>query len=173
MDDQMLHHFMQDLLPIVVLPVMVIAAAWLISLIIATFRHRATLRARAELYNRILDKFGSADEFTAYLQTEDGRGFFESQAVETSAPLTRILNSVKIGTILFIVSGGFFVLSLIAKTEDSIFALNVLCIVILTLGIGFLASSLLSYKLAKRWGIIKPVQTPPAVQPTVSTTAAP
>ena len=51
MDDQTLHHFMQDLLPMVVLPVMTVAFAWIISLIIAAFRQRANLRAQTEFHN--------------------------------------------------------------------------------------------------------------------------
>lgn len=170
MDDQMLHHFMEDLMPMIVMPVMTVALAWVIGKIIGAFRQRARLRAQAELYNRILEKFGSAEEFTAYLQSTDGRSFFENQAIEPAAPLGKVLNSVKIGTILLIVGGGFFVLSLIAKTEDAIFALDVVCVVAVTLGIGFLVSSFISYRLAKSWGIIQPPQSN-ANQP--ATTAAP
>ncbi len=67
MDDQTLHHFMEDLMPIVVLTIMTIAAAWVISLIIGAFRHRAHLRAQTDFHNRMMEKFSSAEEFTAYL----------------------------------------------------------------------------------------------------------
>ncbi len=67
MDDQTLHHFMEDLTPIVVLTTMTIAASQVISLIIGAFRHRAHLRARTDFHNRMMEKFSSAEEFTAYL----------------------------------------------------------------------------------------------------------
>ena len=164
-DDQMLHHFMQDLLPMVVLPVMIITAAWIISLIIAAFRHRATLRAQAEFHNRMLDKFSSAAEFTEYLKSEAGRNFFENLGSEPATPMTRILSSVQRGIILTLLGLGFFLTRFVIGTADSYSIMIIIATVLIMLGIGFLISSVISHRLAKSWGLIQtdkmktPVQT--------------
>jgi len=170
MEDQILHHFMQDLTPIIVLSVGTVAAAWVIGKIIGAFRHRAQLRAQAELHNRLLEKFSSAGEFTAYLQSAGGRGFFENLAVESAAPLSKILSSIKAGTILTTLGAGFFILAITSKTEDAANALFIVCTVALALGIGFLISSAISYRLAKNWGII-PADKNQIPTQTASTTA--
>jgi hypothetical protein len=154
MDDQTLHHFMEDLLPIVVFPILTIAFAWVISQIIGTFRHRAHLRAQTDCHNRMMEKFSSAEEFTIFLQSEAGRNFFDSLTSEPAAPLGKILNSIKTGTILTLLGGGFFILGVTSKTEDAANALFILGTVTFTVGIGFLISSAISYRLAKNWGII-------------------
>jgi len=155
MDDQTLHHFMEDLLPMVVLPVMIIAAAWIISLIIAAFRHRATLRAQAEFHNRMLEKFSSAAEFTEYLKSEAGRNFFENLGSEPATPLTRILSSVQRGIILTLLGLGFFLTRFVIGTMDSYSVMIIIATVLMLVGIGFLISSAISYWLAKSWGLIQ------------------
>lgn len=156
MDDQTLHHFMQDLIPIIVLPALIFAFAWIISLIIAAFRHRATLRAQAEFHNRILEKFSSADEFTDYLQSEAGRNFFENLGNEPATPMTRILSSVQRGIILTLLGLGFFLTRFVIGTADSYSVMIITATISMMVGIGFLISSAVSHQLAKSWGLIQP-----------------
>jgi len=163
MDDQTLHHFMQDLLPMIMLPVMTIAFAWIISLIIAAFRHRASLRAQSDFHNRLVDKFSSAEEFTNYLKSEAGRDFFEKLSSEPVTPISKILGSIQKGTILTLLGIGLFILGKVfaepqlgryfAEPQGG----NILIIfgtISFMIGIGFLISSAISYRLAKSWGII-------------------
>ena len=165
MDDQTLHHFMQDLLPMIVLPILTVACAWIISLIIAAFRHRASLRAQTEFHNRMIEKFGSADDFSVFIKSEAGKSFFDNLTVEPAAPLTKILSSIKIGTILTLLGVGFFILSINSKTDDAANALFIICTVTFTVGIGFLVSSAISYRLAKTWGIISVANKQTSGQP--------
>ncbi len=94
MEDQVLHHFMEDLTPIVVLTTLTVAGAWIISLIIAAFRNRAHLRAQTDFHNKMMEKFSSADEFTAYLQSDAGKSFFDNLSNEPATPLTKILGAI-------------------------------------------------------------------------------
>lgn len=168
MDDQTLHHFMEDLLPIVSLPALFFACAWVLGLIIAAFKQRATLRTQADLQNKILEKFSTAADFTAYLETDAGRRFFENNYVEPITPLSKIINSIKYGTLLTFVGFGFFVLMATSRTEDAAYILSIIGTTALTLGIGFLVSSAVSYRLAKSWGLIS-ASGKPQVNQTVST----
>ena len=154
MDDQTLHHFMEDLMPIVVLVTMTIAAAWVISLIIGAFRHRAHLRAQTDFHNRMMEKFSSAEEFTAYLQSDAGKSFFDNLANEPATPLNKILSSIKIGTILTLLGLGLFILGNTSKTEDAANALFIISTISFMVGVGFLISSAISYRLAKAWNLI-------------------
>jgi len=154
MDDQTLHHFMEDLMPIVVLPVITFAFAWVIISIIQAFRHRATLRAQTEFNNRMIDKFSSADEFTVYLQSEAGRNFFENLGSEPATPMTRILTSIQLGVILTLLGLGFFLTRHVIGTADSYSIMIIVSTILITVGIGFLISSGISYWLAKTWGLI-------------------
>ncbi len=155
MDDQTLHHFMNDLLPMVVIPIMTIAFAWVISQIIGAFRHRAHLRAQTEFHNRMVEKFSSAEEFTLFLKSEAGKSFFDNLTSEPATPLGKILSSIKTGTILTLLGVGFFILGMTSKTEDAANILMIVCTVTFMLGIGFLLSSAISYRLAKTWGLIQ------------------
>lgn len=154
MEDQTLHHFMQDLLPLVVLTTMVIAGAWVLGLIVAAFRNRARLRAQTELHNKMMDKFNSADEFKIYWESEAGRSFFDNLANEPSAPLTKILGSIQKGAILTLLGLGFFIISNVFGTPDSWGILIIIATISIMTGLGFLVSSFISYRLAKSWDLI-------------------
>ena len=154
MDDQTLHHFMQGLTDIVIIVTMTISAAWILSLVIGAFRHRVHLRAQTDFHNRMMDKFSSVDEFTAYLQSDAGKVFFDNLANEPATPLNKILSSIKIGTILTLLGLGLFILGNTSKTEDAANALFIISTVSFMVGIGFLISSVISYRLAKAWNLI-------------------
>lgn len=154
MDDQTLHHFMEDLMPIVVLPVMFVAMAWVLGAIIGAFRHRMQLKSQSDFHNKLMEKFGSAQEFTTYLQTEAGRDFFERLTVEPAKPLAGILNSIKFGIILTLLGVGVFSTNGIIGTNDSRNIMLIVSVVFFAAGVGFLISSAISYRLSKSWGLI-------------------
>lgn len=154
MDDQMLHHFMEDLLPIVVITTMVIAGAWVISLLIAAFKNRAHLRAQTEFHNKMMEKFSSADEFTAYLQSEAGRSFFDNLANEPAPTLGKILSSIQKGAILTLLGLGLVFLGKSFTVPEGGNIMFVVGIISLMVGVGFLVSSAISYRLAKTWDLI-------------------
>jgi hypothetical protein len=154
MEDQALHHFMQDLTPIIVLTTMVIAGAWILSLIIGAFKQRAHLRAQTEFHNKMMEKFSSVEQFTAYLQSDAGRSFFDNLSNEPSTPLNKILGSIQKGTILTLVGFGIILIGNIFNFADASGTLFVLGTILLMIGLGFLISSFVSYRLAKMWGLI-------------------
>jgi hypothetical protein len=159
MDDQTLHHFMEDLLPLVVITSMVFCGAWIISLIIAAFKNRAHLRAQTDFHNKMMEKFSSADEFTAYLQSEAGRSFFDNLTNEPVTPLTKILGSIQKGAILTLLGLGLVILGNVYTASEGGNIMFVTGIISLTVGIGFLVSSAISYQLAKTWGLVSTKNT--------------
>lgn len=171
MSESITHHFMEDLMPLIVLPVMTLAMAWVIGAIVGAFKHRAQLRAQTDFHNKMIDKFGSAEEFTAYLQSEAGKGFFDKLSVEPASPLSKILSSIKTGLILTLIGLGLIFLSPQFPGPDIGSILTLLGVISLATGLGFLISSVISYRLAKGWGLITAgnapaVNTPKTVAPT-------
>ena len=170
MNDGQLHHFMEDLAPIIILPIMFVAMAWIISRIIEAFKHRAQLKTQTEFHNKLLEKFGTGEEFAAYLKSEAGKNFFEQMTVEPISPLSKILNSVRIGVVLTLLGLGVGIFTPQFPGPDVsniIFLFGVICTAI---GIGFLISSAISYRLVKVWGLINTNKTP---APVVAETPAP
>lgn len=154
MDDQTLHHFMQDFVPMVIGLGIIILIGWIIGVVVSALKHRAHLRTQTEFHNRLLEKFGSAGEFTAYLQSEAGQRFFEGLTVERNTPTTKILGSIQKGAILTLLGIGLLVLGNIFSSPQGGDALVIFGVIALTLGIGFLVSATISYRLSKAWGLI-------------------
>jgi hypothetical protein len=124
---------------------------WIAWLLISTIRRVKVARAQAEIQSKLLEKFGSSQELLAYMQTEAGQGFIqiESEPVATKNPQTKILGSIKVGTILACLGLGLLILSAIFRDEAPI----VLGTLALAIGLGFLVSSGISYKLSRSWGL--------------------
>jgi hypothetical protein len=154
MDDQTLHHFMEDLLPLVVITTMVICGAWIISLMIAAFKNRAHLKAQTDFHNRMLEKFSSADEFAVYMQSDAGKSFFDNLTNEPITPINKIFGSIQKGAILTLLGIGLFVLGKTYTPQEGGNIMFVVGIISLMIGTGFLISSVISYRLAKTLGII-------------------
>lgn len=165
MEDQLVHHFMQDLTPLVVVVTMTIASAWVLSLVVSAFRQRLRLRAQTDFHHRMMEKFSSAEEFMTYLQSDAGKSFFENLTSEPATPLNKILGSIQKGAILSLLGLGLFVLGNIFNVRDGGNVMLVVGVISFMIGIGFLASSVISYRLAKSWGMIAPGNTRISSQP--------
>ena len=171
MDDQTLHHFMEDLSPIVIGVVLTLATAWVIAVIVRAFKERSILRTRAELYSRLLDKFSSGSEFAEYLESETGRQFVEEITVQSAAPTSKILGSIQKGIIMVLVGSGLLVLGNIFDNTlggDLYIVLTVGGTIALMLGIGFLISTGITYRLSKSWGLIGEEAKPKDAKQTVN-----
>lgn len=163
MENQVLHHFMEDLMPIIVMVTLTLATAWVISLIVGSFRQHLRLRAQTNFHNKMMEKFSSAEEFTAYLQSDAGRSFFDNFTSEPATPVVKILGAIQKGAILTLLGVGLFILGkMFAEPQlDKFFVQpqggNVMIIggvVSFMIGAGFLISAAISYRLAKSWGMI-------------------
>lgn len=153
MTNEGLKIFMENLLPMSVSVGFLILVGWVIATTVSALRHKMNVRAQMELHNRLLEKFGSASEFTAYLQTPNGERFFENLATERVHPASKILGSIQKGSILTIVGLALLLLSIVYRRVDEGFFL-IFGVLVLALGAGFLISSALSYRLSKAWGLM-------------------
>jgi hypothetical protein len=135
----------------------IICVAWVAVTIVAALKQRANTRTRSEIYNRLIDKFGTAPEFIAFLQSDAGLKFIEENTVQVVAPLGKILGSMQIGIILTLLGAGLLITGNVFGESlggDLYIVLTVGGIVGLTIGIGLLISAAISYRLCKTWGIL-------------------
>ena len=165
MTDDGIHHIMSDLVPMVVIVAMVFGATRVLIGMIAAFKNRSQVWAQTELHNKMLEKFGSTEEFTEYLKSDAGKSLFENLSNEPVAPQNKILGSIQKGAILTFLGIGLLVVGQMFLPFDSGNIMLVTGVISLMIGIGFLVSSLISYRLAKSWGIISTANSPVSGSP--------
>ena len=148
---------MNDVGPMVVI-LGFLAAVWRVAVVIAeTRRRQAIARMQSDVHHKLIEKFASGHELADFLQTPGGVQLIGSleEAPANKRPAEGILRSTQVGVILTLLGLGF--LSLrgvihggVGDKEGPV----VIGILILSLGIGFLASSTISYRLSRSWGLL-------------------
>lgn len=140
----------------------VVALAWLIRTLIEQRRWKQLSRTQSDVHNKILDRFNTTEQLLEYIRTPAGSKFLESAPIplhverpangKTSMLATRIVWSVQIGVVITIVGLGMLLLSAVFEKDASqgLFALGAIA---LCVGIGFIASAVVSLKLSRRLGL--------------------
>ena len=99
----------------------------------------------------LLEKFASAPDLGAFLQTSGGQRFMAQLSSGAGEPLQSILGSIHKGIILIFVGAGFFPLSTGFKDPWSISGIG---IILVLSGVGFLVSAVITYLLSRWWGML-------------------
>ncbi len=102
---------------------------------------------RASVFNRIVDKFAGAKEFTDFIQSSDGQRFLEKLGTEVRVPSEAALGSIRTGIVLTFLGAGFFAGSPVVGGN----ALVVFGSITVALGLGFLSSGFVTRWLARSW----------------------
>jgi hypothetical protein len=112
---------------------------------------------RAEAFNKLLERFSSAKEFTDFLATEQGRKFLDNPMPSPKSTLTKIMRLAQLGVVVLFIGFGFMINAqrLSGATDLHYSTLSqdqhIWGIFGVMLGVGLLVTSLVSYILAKRW----------------------
>jgi len=121
----------------------------------------ALIRARADLHTKLLDRLGSGREMVEFCQTDGGKRFIEGLSMGTvdslasqGSPLERILGSIQKGIILTLLGLGFLSLAWKYQRDDPGDVFMVIGVVGISLGIGFLLSASVSYRLSRSMGLL-------------------
>ncbi len=128
---------------------------YIVYITLTNARRLKMARMQAEMHGKLLDKFGTSQELVQYLESEVGRAFLEPPHIERVSPYRRILGSVQVGIILSVVGGVF----LLMRNEPAVQGAVVVGGLLLALGLGFLISAAVSFRLSKAWGLLGPQQT--------------
>lgn len=141
----------------------VAALAWVLR---AGIEYRRWLRAtkvQVDAHTKIVDRLASNEDLLAYMQSPAGQRFLtastsaapiDAAAAPMSAPLNRILWSVQAGVVIAAGGVGLW----LAKNDviDEIAqALQVVSMLAIALGIGFVLSALASWALSRQFGLLR------------------
>lgn len=92
-----------------------------------------------QLRARMLEKFGTSDEFVGFMQTDAGRKFLETGAKTRKSLRFKVASSLSTGVILLLLGGAFLVMSETVGEEGLLFPAAILG----SLGIGLAISALI------------------------------
>lgn len=114
-------------------------------------RQHEVLEAQRDLQTRILERFDSPHEFSAFLQTRGGQRFLSGLTDERGwRPAKRIMLAVQIGLVITFFGLGLALLSAVLGDTDPLYP----AVVIFSIGAGFLAAAAATYRMSKRWHLL-------------------
>ena len=138
---------------------MIGVVTWLVR---AFTQHRRWMKAsqvQAEVHSKMMDRMSTNEELLAYIQSPAGRRFLEAAPIQPEAdgpalraPIGPIIWSMMAGIVLSTVGVGFRVAGSTIG-DDVQRAFNVVGVIILALGIGFMIASLMAYVVSSRLGL--------------------
>lgn len=117
-------------------------------------RRQERSRAQFDLQRRMLEKFGSASEFVAFLEADSGRKFLEAVSSDTQTQASRIFGSIQKGAIFTLI--GIVGLCVVALEPRDLVPLAVPSGIMLAIGLGYLISAYATYRLSRQWGLLPP-----------------
>ena len=121
---------------------------------VVSARGRERSRAQFDLQRRMLEKFASAAEFGAFLESGSGRKFLEAISSDAHTQATRIFGSIQKGAIFTLIGVVGFVV--VATKPGDLMPLAVPSGILLAIGLGYLISAFATYRLSKQWGLLPP-----------------
>jgi hypothetical protein len=141
------------------------ALTWIIKSIVDHRRWGRQAKVQAEVHNKVIDRLASNEEMLAYVQSPAGSGFLKggpAMLVNGSAasrimgaPYNRILWSAQAGVVFLALGLGFRWVNVSAPSEV-LEMLHFFGLIGMSLGIGFLASAILSYGISWKLGLLAP-----------------
>lgn len=144
---------MDDIAPILILPVMFATVAFIVWVVVNNRRRRDIMQAQTEMQTKLLDKFGSAQELANYLNSEAGQKFVTSATIEQTKPYGRILGGLTAGIVILLFGLASLSLRPAMPNPDGVLVVTVTGTVSAALGLGFLLASDAAYVLSKNWGL--------------------
>ncbi len=118
----------------------IIAILWLL-----IRQKQLRIQARTEFHKQVLDKFQSGREFAEFMDSKGSQRFLEELWSQSMGPKDRILTAMRNGIVLAALGLGMLGLSVTRR------GFVIPAVLALALGVGFLISTAISYRLSKQW----------------------
>jgi len=136
------------------------ALVWLVRQFLENRRWGRIFKLQSEVHGRLIDKFGSNQELSGYMETEAGKRFLEAAPIPVGIEpdqlmpnaIARVLTPLQIGVVLVLLGVGFFMLRNVRIEMHE--PMLVLGTVALMPGLGFIISAGITWVLAARLGLI-------------------
>jgi hypothetical protein len=155
--------FIDDAGPFLGFVIILGALLWVLRVILENRRWGKVAKVQSEVHSKLLEKFGTSQELLAYMGTEAGKRFLESQPFQLEAqgtrptpyPFGRILLSMQLGVVVLLVGVGLLYLrGHVTEGAEGCLILGTLAS---TAGMGFLLSAAASYGLSRHLGLLEGV----------------
>jgi len=136
------------------------ALVWFVRQFLENRRWSRIFKLQSEVHGRLIDKFGSNQELSGYMETEAGKRFLEAAPIPVAFEqdqhmpnaIARVLTPLQIGVVLVLLGVGFFMLRHVRiEMYDPMMVLGT---VALMPGLGFIISAGITWVLAARLGMI-------------------
>jgi hypothetical protein len=121
--------------------------AFLLFLAAGFLRDRA--RRRSELQMRLMDRFGSAPELLAYLESEEGRRLRDAITGRRLQAPRQVLGAIQLGLVVAATGGGLLWASF-RNADRDLLTSGSIC---LAVGGGLLVAAVVSKQLLVRWNL--------------------
>jgi hypothetical protein len=145
---------------VIIVPALFIMVGFVIWVVVNGWQRRLRLKLTTEFNSKLLDRIGSVKDFNEFLQTEGGAKFMDGLTIErgSTRPQDSILRVSQIGIVLITLGFGFLVLdwyfSVRYRGAGDTEVLTVIGVIAASLGLGFLISAGISYRLARMLGVL-------------------
>lgn len=160
-----LRSFVDSMTVVLVIVTITTGVIFLVRTVVEHRRWQRAMKAQSDLNTKLIDRFAASDELLAYLQSAPGKALTEAPTLPQpavrgmDAPLGRIFWSLQAGSVMAFAGAGLLFVSGrmredVAVVAPTLFAFGT---VVLTIGIGFLASSAISFFLSQRLGLVRPL----------------
>jgi hypothetical protein len=136
---------------IIIVPFIFSTIGFVVWMLVNGWQRRQQIRVMTDFNSRLLERMGSVKDFSEFLQTDGGAKFMERVTAGGTRPEIRwtILRSLQTGLVLLALGAGLIVLATLYRGEDWV-GFPISGIITLSLGVGFLLSSIASYTVASR-----------------------
>lgn len=142
-----------------VISIIAIALFWLLKLLVEHSRWKRAFKGQTDMQNKLLDKFTGNEGLIAYLETDAGKQLLQMPSIPAiggdgarpKGMLDRMLMPLQLGVVLISVGIGLQLLRNSFANSHGLLAISTL---VLTLGIGLAAASLVSWLIARYYGLL-------------------
>lgn len=160
-----LDRVMNNVAPMVVLVVLLLAMAWVIRTLVENRRWTKAFSLQSEVHGKLIERFASNQELLGYMETDAGRRFLEATPIVTEVEsrrmpnlVSRMIATLQVGFVLTLLGAGL--VSLKNVVGDAGTAMLVLGIVALMPGIGLILSAGVLWVLGKRLNLMESPHVP-------------
>lgn len=140
---------------VIIAPAAFTMIAFIVWTVVTGWQRHLQVKHMAEFNGRLVERLGSVKDLAEFLQTEGGSRMLNSFTLErvSTSVRERVLRGSTIGVICIALSIGLLVLGRLYSWEDHE-GFTIIGVIALSLGLGFIVSSAVSYFLAKAWRIL-------------------
>ncbi len=146
---------------IIIVPAFFATIAYVAWVFVTASQRKQRTKLLTDFHGKLLDKLGSVKDFSEFLHTPAGSRFMQDLAAEPLAaaagPRERILRAGQIGAVLICLGIGLLLLGFTAPLspgggQEGFAAVGAIA---LSLGVGFAASAVTSFRVARVLGLLK------------------